>query len=110
MDTLGCKVFKIQFLEVKKMQEISLHTKCMSHSKNRSPLLNFLGEYFEYFKLSKVHAYDPTVSFPPLRGNSISFQKLGVAAKRSRMPLSSVDAMRSKSNMRIDFVTRFMRQ
>jgi len=30
----------------------------------------------------KVHAYDPTVSFPPERGNSISFQKLGVAAKR----------------------------
>ena len=35
--------------------------------------------------LSKVHAYDPTVSFPPLRGNSISFQKLGVAAKRLTM-------------------------
>lgn len=30
----------------------------------------------------KVHAYDPTVSFPPLRGNSISFQKVGVASKR----------------------------
>ena len=34
------------------------------------------------FLLSKVYAYDPTVSFPPERGNSISFQKLGVAAKR----------------------------
>ena len=32
-----------------------------------------------------MHAYDPTVSFPPERGNSISFQKLGVAAKRLRM-------------------------
>ena len=29
-----------------------------------------------------MHAYDPTVNFPPERGNSISFQKLGVAAKR----------------------------
>ena len=81
----------------------------MSHSINCTPLLKFKIEYLEYFELSKVHAYDPTVSFPPLRGNSITFQKIGVAAKRSRMPLSSVDAMRSKSNMRIDFVTRFMR-
>ena len=66
------------------------------------PLRKFKSEYFE---LSKVHAYDPTVSFPPLRGNSISFQKLGVTAKRSRIPLSSGDAVKSKFNMSTYFVT-----
>jgi len=30
----------------------------------------------------KVHAYDPTVTFPPQRGNNISFHKVGLAANR----------------------------
>ena len=57
------------------------------------------------FLLSKVYAYDPTVSFPPLRGNSISFQKLGVAAKRLTMMMTLAIQMRSKFNASMDLVT-----
>ena len=55
------------------------------NSSQKSP--DFFGllkvQFWVFLSLSKVHAYDPTVSFPPLRGNSISYQKLGVAAERS---------------------------
>ena len=75
MDTLKCKVFSHN----KKCRQMHKFSKLyLWLNTELYPIIKLL----KWFCANKVHAYDPTVSFPPERGNNISFQKLGVAAKR----------------------------
>jgi len=55
-------------------------TNCLIYSFGISTMWEF-EDIMDSLKC-KVRAYDPTVSFPSLRGERISFQQLGVAAKR----------------------------
>ena len=38
-------------------------------------------EDFMDYRECEIHAYDPTVDFPPKRGKNINFSKLGVGVK-----------------------------